>query len=759
MLQENYQPNRALRSTAVSGDLAIVGGGMSGVCAAITAARAGTKVVLLQDRPVLGGNASSEVRLWILGATSHMGNNNRWAREGGVIDEILVENTYRNKEGNPVILDTIILDKVLKEPNITLLLNTCVYAVEKNGATLSAVHAFCSQNHTFYTVQAPLFCDASGDGIVAYLAGAGYRMGAEEKEEWQESFAPGADYGELLGHTISFYSKDAGKPVAYTAPDFALKDITEIPRSRQINAGEHGCKYWWLEYGGRLDTIHDTEKIKWELWRVVYGVWDHIKNSGQFEGVENLTLEWVGIIPGKRESRRFNGHYWLTQQDIVGQKAFDDAVAFGGWAIDLHPADGVFSEKSGCSQYHAKGVYEIPLRCFISKDITNLLYAGRIISASHVAHGSSRVMATAAFGAQAAGMAAVHCLENGLAPADLLSPDQVKRIQERLNIAGQSIPRLPIAAAGNLLASATVSASSHLLLHTIPFDGDWLDLTFSAAQMLPMTAGTAYALDVCVDAARKTFLQVELRYADKPCNHTPEKVAERIELELEPGRRELHIAFRQGVPANQYGFVTFLKNEDVRIQTSTHRYTGILSVFNKFNLAVNNHGKQVPPAGSGFDAFEFWCPERRPAGANIAMRISPAIGVFGADQLNEGFTRPTILPNAWVAAPDDPKPTLAIYWGEPVTFRTITLYLDTDFDHPMESVQMGHAEAVMPFCVRTYTLLTDTGKVLYRMEGNYQTINRIVLDAPETATGLRLVAEHPSERVPAALFHLHIDPL
>lgn len=126
-IQEGFAAEgRTPRSEVLHTELAIIGGGLSGVCAAITAARKGVKVVLVQDRPVLGGNASSEVRLWILGATSHMGNNNRWSREGGVVDEILVENMYANKEGNPLIFDTILLDKVVSEPNITLLLNTAI---------------------------------------------------------------------------------------------------------------------------------------------------------------------------------------------------------------------------------------------------------------------------------------------------------------------------------------------------------------------------------------------------------------------------------------------------------------------------------------------------------------------------------------------------------------------------------------------------------------------------------------------------------
>ena len=163
--QDFYTEKRRVKNINIDADLVISGGGMAGTCTAITAARQGLKVVLVQDRPVLGGNASSEIRLWILGATSHMGNNNRWAREGGIIDEILVENMYRNPEGNPLILDTILLEKVSEERNITLLLNTAVFDIgKKSPDEIEFIKAFCSQTSTEYKLSATFFVDASGDG-------------------------------------------------------------------------------------------------------------------------------------------------------------------------------------------------------------------------------------------------------------------------------------------------------------------------------------------------------------------------------------------------------------------------------------------------------------------------------------------------------------------------------------------------------------------------------------------------------------------
>lgn len=749
---------RSNKSVELNADLVIVGGGMAGTCSAISAARNGLKVVLVQDRPVLGGNGSSEIRLWTLGATSHLGNNNRWAREGGVIGELIVENLYRNKEGNSIIFNTVLLEKVKNESNITLLLNAAVYGIEKKDEkNISCLHAFCSQNSIEYTIKAPLFCDASGDGIVGYLAGASFRMGAESHNEFGEGFTPTEEYGELLGHTIYFYSKDSGSPVKYVAPDFALKDITKIPRFSGIKTGQFGLDYWWFEYGGRMDTVHETEEIKWELWSVVYGVWNYIKNSGNFPDSENLTLEWVGSIPGKRESRRFEGPYMIKQQDIVEQKHFHDAVSFGGWAIDLHPADGVYSELPACNQYHSKGVYEIPYRCFISKDIQNLFVAGRLISASHVAFGSTRVMLTAGLGGQAVGMAAVLCKKLGLKPADLIENENIILLQQKLNIDGQSIPGVPIKKELNLASKASIETSSELTLSQIPFDGPWSVLNISVGQLLPLEKNIAYSFEIFVEASAPTVLDVELQCSSKIFNYTPDVLLEKQSIALKKGVQQLSISFTKTLKESQYAFILFRKNPEVKIRYSEKRITGIVSVFNKTNPAVNNYGKQTPPENSGFDSFEFWCPNRRPQGHNLAMNIYPGIKCFHKENLVNGFTRPYIKTNAWTAAFDDLKPCLTLKWDETQTIKSLILYFDTDFDHPMESIQLGHPENVIPFCIRNYKVYNAKGDVLFEKTGNYQTINKWKPANGLKTDLLRIEFEHPGTHVPASVLGIHIE--
>ena len=198
---------------------------------------------------------------------------------------------------------------------------------------------------------------------------------------------------------------------------------------------------------------------------MAYGVWNHIKNSGQFPEAETLTLEWVGTIPGKRESRRFEGDYMITQQDLVEQRHHADAVSFGGWAIDLHPADGVFTARNpAATQWHSKGVYQIPYRTMYSRNIKNLFLAGRIISASHIAFGSTRVMATCAHGGQAVGMAAAICAKEKLQPRDLLAAPRMKELQRELLRIGQYIPGVALEDENDLARKAIISATSELKL-------------------------------------------------------------------------------------------------------------------------------------------------------------------------------------------------------------------------------------------------------------------------------------------------------
>ena len=748
MITEPPTLSRCLKTVSLSADLVIVGGGIAGTCAAVTAARQGLKVVLVQDRPVLGGNASSEVRLWVLGATCHMGNNNRWSREGGVLNEILLENFHRNPEGNAILFDAVMLEMVRNEKNITLLLNTAVFdATKKDADTIASVRAFCSQNSTLYDIAAPLFCDASGDGILGFLAGAAFRMGAEKKEEFGEKFAPDIAFGELLGHSIYFYSKDTGRPVTYVPPSFALDDITKIPRYKSFNTKEDGCRLWWIEYGGRLDTVHDTEEIKWELWKVVYGVWNYIKNSGEFPEAANLTLEWVGHVPGKRESRRFEGDVMMIQQDVIERREHPDTVAHGGWNLDLHPAEGIYSPHRGYTHWMTRGVYGIPYRALYSRNINNLFLAGRIISSSHVAFGSTRVMCTLGAAAQAVAVAAAHCLKYGCLPRGISESERLGEFRRDLARTGQFIPGYRLADEEDLARKAVLTSSGGLRLGALPPDGPMFQLIHAKGQILPLPAGRVPAITCLLDVSEATTLEVALRTGNRPDNYTPERTLATRRIELSPGsNQEIAFDFETTLEEPIYVFICFGPNPAVQIRASEERITGLVS--------VTHYWDQTPPEDIGVESFEFWTPQRRPGGQNLALGFSPALEAFGPENVTNGFTRPTRASNAWVAAPADGTAWLEFRWPVAQTISRVEITFDADWDHALESVLMGHPENVMPFTVRDCTLSDGCGRVLHEIKGNHQARRVIVFPEPVTTDRLRLEMPSRQQHAPAAIFEI-----
>src|SRR5699024_9586933 len=210
-----------------------------------------------------------------------------------------------------------------------------------------------------------------------YLAGARYRTGRESRDEFDESWAADSPDTDTLGSTILFYTKRLSHPVKFVPPSFA-RDITKtsIPQMRDIHEGANGCDYWWIEWGGELDVVADNERIRDELQAAIYGIWDYIKNSGKFDA-DDLALERIGALPGKREYRRFIGDHMLTQHDVLDQVPFEDRVGFGGWSIDLHPAGGMYATERGSRHWHPDGNYHIPLRSLYSQNVSNMWMAGR----------------------------------------------------------------------------------------------------------------------------------------------------------------------------------------------------------------------------------------------------------------------------------------------------------------------------------------------------------------------------------------------
>ena len=427
-----------LRDIAVEADFVVVGGGLAGVCAALAAARHGATVALVQDRPVLGGNASSEMRMGIMGAHGDCN------KEAGILEELQLRNFYYNPLLRYTLWDDVILSTVRSEPNITLLLNTSVCGVEmeqgKGGAAcapvvqttgISAVLAWNSNSQTRYRISGRLFADCSGDGILR-LSGAEFRHGREDPAEFGETYLQQGGDRKTMGNSILLQLRRTDEHHPFRAPPgayhFTDADFERPSDEPPPPPGTHRVNYlrlypeennfWWIEYGGNLDTIGDANAIQEELKKIAWGVWEYIKNhpDGRGRGYE---LDWIGALPGKRESTRFIGPHILTQGDVLAGGHFDDVVAYGGWTLDDHHPDAFFKKGRISVEYGCPSPFGIPWRCLYSRNVPNLVFAGRDISCSHMGLSAIRVMGTCAALGQAVGTAAAQCVASGAEPSRL----------------------------------------------------------------------------------------------------------------------------------------------------------------------------------------------------------------------------------------------------------------------------------------------------------------------------------------------------
>lgn len=378
-------------------DLCVIGGGIAGLCTAVSAARHGLSVVLMHDRPVLGGNASSEIRMWICGAQGSD------VRETGIVEELMLENYYRNHSLSYSIWDSVLYGKARFEPNITLICNCSCQKAETENAHIKSVTGWQLTSESYHVVNAKYFADCSGDSILAPLTGAQFMLGREAKALFGESIAPDAGDKKTMGMSCLFQIRETTQPQPYIAPDWAYEYPLDSDLPYRDHAFDLTNNFWWIELGGTADSIHDTEDIKDELLKIAFGVWDHVKNKGA-HGYENWVLDWVGFLPGKRESRRYVGKHIITQNDIEAEGRFPDIVAYGGWTMDDHFPEG-FYYQHGCSTiwHSAPSPWGITWRSLYSANIDNLTFAGRNISTTHVALSSSRVMATCGVLGQALG--------------------------------------------------------------------------------------------------------------------------------------------------------------------------------------------------------------------------------------------------------------------------------------------------------------------------------------------------------------------
>ncbi|MBN2047786.1 MAG: FAD-dependent oxidoreductase [Anaerolineaceae bacterium] len=520
-------------------DLCVIGGGVAGTAAALAAARRGLRVALMQDRPVLGGNASSECRVHICGADIH--NTHKNLRETGILEEWRMENLYRNPNRNFSVWDTILYESAKHETNITLLLNCSCVEAEMDGSRIRSVRGWQTTTQTWQEVRAKIFADCSGDGILAPLSGARFRMGREARHEFNESIAPLEADVKTMGMTILFQAREFDTPQRFEPLPWAhtYERCEDLP----YGAGGHNwwqMGYWWVELGGEADSIADTEALRDELLRVCYGIWDHIKNHPAHRAESaNWALEWVQFLPAKRESRRYIGRHILTQNEIEAGGKFNDVIGYGGWSMDDHHPAGFGALRLGAPAtiFHpAPAPYGIPYGCIVSADIDNLMFAGRDASCTHAAMSSMRVMGTCFTMGQALGTAAVIAAREGVDPAavqDHITELQQMLLEDDCYLPGVAQQFSTLTRSARLSASQgdpepvrdgwnrTIGEDDHAWTAR---EGDWIRYDFDAPVKI-------HEVRLVLDSALQRTVQMSYHQADDQLTAPPPELPKCVRLE------------------------------------------------------------------------------------------------------------------------------------------------------------------------------------------------------------------------------------
>lgn len=718
-----------VKETNLYFDVAVVGGGLAGICAAIASSRHGAKTALIQDRPVFGGNSSSEIRVPPRGALAC----STWARETGIIDEILTDERAINHgiihEGmTNSIYDLTLYKWIKKEQNLTSFLNTRVIGVKTENGKITSARAVQLGTEKEFSFTGKVFIDCTGDGTVGAWAGAEYRIGQEARCEFNEPGAPIKSNAKTMGSSIMLRAMDTGRPVPFTPPEWAMicdsEDyfIYEKHHAKCFDGTFSG--WWWIEIGTPFNTISDNEEIRDKLLALVMGIWDHIKNRGD-HGADNFALEWIGMVPGKRDSRRLLGDYILTENDERGNAPFSDRVAYGGWTIDVHTPGG-FLVREHILQYYTDPEkyadifvrpYSIPLRSLYSRNIKNLLMSGRDISATHQGMGSPRIQLTCAVMGQATGTAAAMCARKNTVPSEIYKK-HIKELQQILIKDDCFILDMPNEDDKDLALHKKVSASSEASLELPPVES--MDMLDKPRQMI-----------FPVSEERIDLIKLHLiskRNERAALNFSLFK-AKDIWSRNDASAKEIFNT-RVNIPALHNGWVDI--KTDFKMAPGTLLRIDVGTCKNVFW----SQAALMPGVSAAYKARKssWWINTH----CAYAMELSPKSRPFPSSNITNGTARPEEWPNLWISDPDKSLPQEAtIDLNGENKINKIYLTFDTNLDINFEGLP-GFWRA--PECVKDYQLFVKSkNKWLLQadIKGNYFR-RRIHEFKPVTASHIRL---------------------
>ncbi len=643
---------------------------------------------------------------------------------------------------------------ILNEPNIELFLNTSAINVIVKDNVIKSVVAYNTKSETEFEFISSQYADCSGDGIVGYKAGASFMMGSESKSQFGEKWATENEELYTMGNSLYWEIEDTGRPVSYVAPSFA-KDITKLKNFDELqdklkfrNLSVNGV-FWTLEYGGQKNTIKDSEEIAFELRSLAYGIWDYIKNSGQFPEAKNYIMKKVQTIPGTREGRRFYGEYVLTENDIEHKTYFKDAVAIGGWPMDVHDWQGFYGSNPASNFIPVSSIYNIPFRCLYSKDIKNLLFAGRNISATHIAFGSTRVMATCASLGQAVGTAVSLCKKYDVNPAEIYL-NHVEELQKELVYDDQTIVGVKEMPYNLINKSFKVSTSG-----TSKYENTEQDIV--------RTCDHNYALALTIDNEKlegisikfknnsldKQIIEYEVLTGSRPEAFLPDAVQKRDIIELAPdfyGYVNLNINVKAGKDKKIY--LVFRKNKNISICCSNTRIPGAVTFryydsthsmgeyWNKDSLGFNHDSipfdgvnKEVYSKGiisfvrdNLFEGEDICYLAFDQVSHQICFKdISPNQNVYSEANLLNEYSRPYGSLNMWIS--DTVGARIMLESNGLQKVREIQLIFNTNLETDVLKRMPGQL-------VKDYdiTFITEYGEKVINIRNNIQRMNKIKVD-------------------------------
>lgn len=722
-------------------DVVVCGGGLAGLCAAISSARRGAKTCLVHDRPVLGGNSSSEIRVALRGAASH----HAYARETGVISDILANERLHNhaaadRDGwTNSAWDLALYDAAIVTPNLFLKLNAIASDVVLDDGTkavkelpsvipgyahrpacsrcrqLRAVIVNTPSADTQTTLEASIFVDCTGDGVLADMAGCEWRMGSEGRAEFGEPHAAEEPSRDTMGSSILFTTRNLGRPAPFVPPSW-IAEYADDRYFRQTGRefSDLGGGYSWIEIGVPWNTIYNAEDIRHELTRHALGVWDWIKNKDPRTrtAAANFALEWIGQVPGKRESRRIIGRYFMTEHDLLRGTVFPDEAAYGAWPLDLRNTGGLLAEKPvpdlPAESFALAEVtpYGIPLRCLIARDLDNLLMAGRNISVTHACLGSMRVMGTAAVLGQAAGTAAALALERSR-PVHRIPDELAEEFRDALLRDGCFLPHFANADPADHAPEAVVTASSEAIVSDTGAAPD-CDPTFGAldkrrSQWIAVAGERVQRIGFCLSnlspdrrVIYAELYPVESIWESRPEPCRPLKIAE-IDL---PSGSAIWAEWPCAVDVDPGTYLRL----DLFGAPDVIWHRSAATLFAHPAASEGPHGRL----------------RRGPAGFTRAFRVDPPQACFAPINVVTGVTRPHRWTNLWIADPAAAIPAhIDLHWEESIALLKVELTFAGHLDTPFEMLPPGHRD---PETVSDYRLLADVDgawKEIAAVRGNH----------------------------------------